>query len=87
MDMAESHVVSALANKRAEIGRDCRLNRPSTAADRPMSRRSGLSGCDHLFAPAMAPETIPGEEGGGSANLISGSNQSFVAPLSRAILA
>jgi hypothetical protein len=57
MDMAESHVVSALANKRAEIA-----GMIARAQQQIGQFRADLAHVDatiRLFAPAMEPETIP----------------------------
>ena len=59
--MAESHVVSALANKRAEIAGN---DRPSTSSSSGQFRADlvHLDATIRLFAPAMEPETIPPKE-------------------------
>ena len=56
MDMAESHVVSALTNKRAEIA-----GMIARAQQQLGQFRADLVHLDaiRLFAPAMEPETIP----------------------------
>src|SRR5271170_6216081 len=57
MDMAESHVVSALANKRAEIaGMIARAQQPLGQFRADLVH---LDATIRLFAPAMEPETIP----------------------------
>ncbi|HME22828.1 MAG TPA: hypothetical protein VKI44_16080 [Acetobacteraceae bacterium] len=44
-----------------QAGRDCRHDRPSPAADRPISRRSGSSGCDH---PSVCSDNGAGDDPG-----------------------
>ena len=60
MDMAESHVVSALANKRAEIAG--MIARAQQQLGQFRADLVHLDATIRLFAPAMEPETIPAEE-------------------------
>ena len=57
MDMAESHVVSALANKRAEIAG--MIARAQQQLGQFRADLVHLDATIRLFAPAMEPETIP----------------------------
>ena len=57
MDMAESHVVSALANKRAEIAG--MITRAQQQLGQFRADLVHLDATIRLFAPAMEPETIP----------------------------
>jgi hypothetical protein len=57
MDMAESHVVSALANKRAEIAG--MIARTQQQLGQFRADLVHLDATIHLFVPAMEPETIP----------------------------
>jgi len=57
MDMAESHVVSALANKRAEIAG--MIARTQQQLGQFRADLVHLDATIRLFAPAMEPETIP----------------------------
>jgi len=55
--MAESHVVSALANKRAEIAG--LIARARQQIGQCQADLAHLDATIRLFAPAMEPETIP----------------------------
>jgi hypothetical protein len=57
MDMAESHVVSALANKRAEIAG--MITRAQQQLDQFRADLVHPDATIHQFAPAMEPKTIP----------------------------
>jgi hypothetical protein len=57
MDMAESHVVSALANKRAEIAG--MIARAQQQLGQFRADLVHLDATIRLFTPAMEPETIP----------------------------
>src|SRR5271167_2468769 len=57
MDMAESHVVSALVNKRAEIAG--MIARTQQQLDQFRADLGHLDATLRLFAPTMKPETIP----------------------------
>jgi len=57
MDMAESHVVSGLANKRAEIAG--MIARAQQQLGQFRADLAHLDATIRLFAPAMEPETIP----------------------------
>ena len=57
MDMAESHVMSALANKRAEIAG--MIARAQQQLGQFRADLVHLDATIRLFAPAMEPETIP----------------------------
>jgi len=57
MDMAESHVVSALANKRAEIAG--MIARAQQQLGQFRADLVHLDATIRLFAPAMEPEMIP----------------------------
>lgn len=57
MDMAESHVVSALATKRAEIAG--MIARTQQQLGQFRADLVHLDATIRLFAPAMEPETIP----------------------------
>ena len=70
MVMAESHVVSALANKRAEIAG--MIARAQQQLGQFRADLVHLDATIRLFAPAMEPETIPPKR---ILNLISGSNR------------
>ena len=58
MDMAESHVVSALANKRAEIAGGM-IARAQQQLGQFRADLVHLDATIRLFSPAMEPETIP----------------------------
>jgi hypothetical protein len=57
MDMAESHVVSALVNKRAEIAG--MIARTQQQLDKFRADLGHLDAILRLFAPTVKPETIP----------------------------
>ena len=57
MDMTESHVVSGLANKRAEIAG--MIARAQQQIGQFRADLAHLDATIRLFAPAMEPETIP----------------------------
>ena len=70
MDMAESHVVSALANKRAEIAG--MIARTQQQLGQFRADLVHLDAAIRLFAPPMEPKLIPAEK---IANLIFGSSK------------